>query len=174
MASIIQIVELKVLLLVIALVSSSNVIVFASLATNENGQELEALLKWKDSLDKSSSAILSSWELSPNSATSPCDRWVGITCDKFCSIIHINLTSRKLEGEIPPELGFLTSLETLNLSHNQLSDYIPTTFDEMSSLTTVDVSYNMLAAPLPSNKAFRSASAKHLNITKACVATQPL
>ncbi|XVF38552.1 hypothetical protein REPUB_Repub20aG0111800 [Reevesia pubescens] len=165
---------LKVLLFVIALLSSSTIAVFASLATSENGEELEALLKWKNSLDKSSSAILSSWDFSPINATSPCENWVGITCDKFGTIIHINVTSRKLKGmlqnfnfisfpnllsldlsnnslfgTIPPHISNLSKLSYLDLSANNFNGFIPESIGNLANLNILYLNSNQLSGSIP-------------------------
>ncbi|XVE81950.1 hypothetical protein DITRI_Ditri15bG0107700 [Diplodiscus trichospermus] len=142
MASIIQIVKLQLLLYVIA--------VFASMTTGEHGQELEALLKWKHSLDKPSSAALSSWDLSSNNGTSPCDRWVGITCDKSANIIHLNLSSMKLKGMLQ-NFDFISfsNLVTLDLSNNSLYGAIPSHISNLSRLSYLDFSANNLNGCLP-------------------------
>lgn len=174
MSSSIQAVKLKVLLyVVIALFSSSSVAVLDS----ENGQ-FEALLKWKHCLEKSSSAILSSWHLSTSNGTSsPCERWVGITCCKLgssISISHINLTSRKLKGTlqyfnftsfpnllsldlsnnslygtIPESIGNLANLNILYLNINQLTGSIPPTIGNLTKLTGFHLSLNHLSGHIP-------------------------
>ncbi|XVE81951.1 hypothetical protein DITRI_Ditri15bG0107800 [Diplodiscus trichospermus] len=142
MASIIQIVKLQLLLYVIA--------VFAPMVTGGHGQELEALLKWKQSLDKPSSTALSSWELSPSNGSSPCDRWAGITCDKFGSIIHLNLSSMKLKGKLQ-NFDFISfpSLGTLDLSNNSLYGTIPSHICNLSRLSYLDFSANNLNGCIP-------------------------
>ncbi|XWS13939.1 hypothetical protein CRYUN_Cryun36dG0081800 [Craigia yunnanensis] len=177
MASIIQIVKLKVVLLyVIPLFSSSSHgAVFASLATSENGEELEALLKWKDSLDKPSSAILSSWDLVPSNTTSPCDRWVGITCDKFGSIIHVNLTGRKLKGTLQ-NFNFISfpNLLSLDLSNNSLYGTIPPHTSNLSKLSYLDFSANNLNGFIPySIGNLANLNILYLNINQLCGSLPP-
>jgi hypothetical protein len=71
----------------------------------------------------------------------------------------LDVSSNKLTGKLPTELGNLVMLEVLNLSHNQFIGRIPSSIDSMVSLSTLDVSYNNLEGPLPSGHLFQNASA---------------
>ncbi|KAI8015660.1 MDIS1-interacting receptor like kinase 2 [Camellia lanceoleosa] len=73
-------------IIVLALVSSSNVAAYASFG--EEGTEAVALLKWKASLDNQSQSLLSSWVGSNN----PCNNWVGIGCNNVGRVTSMNFT----------------------------------------------------------------------------------
>ncbi|XP_066395967.1 MDIS1-interacting receptor like kinase 2-like [Miscanthus floridulus] len=72
----------------------------------------------------------------------------------------LDVSSNKLMGNLPAELGNLVMLEVLNLSHNQFSGSIPSSIGSMASLSTIDVSYNNMGGPLPIGHQFHNASAK--------------
>ncbi|CAI0384812.1 unnamed protein product [Linum tenue] len=61
----------------------------------------------------------------------------------------LDLSNNRFSGEIPSELGNLTSLKALNLSHNQLSGWIPASLGEMRSLESLDLSHNGLSGEIP-------------------------
>uniref|UniRef100_A0A7N2LKL7 Uncharacterized protein n=1 Tax=Quercus lobata TaxID=97700 RepID=A0A7N2LKL7_QUELO len=62
----------------------------------------------------------------------------------------LDLSFNKLIGEIPPELGRLSSIFALNLSHNQLNSPIPKTFSNLTQLESLDLSHNNLSGEIPS------------------------
>ncbi|KAK7854692.1 receptor-like protein 56 [Quercus suber] len=62
----------------------------------------------------------------------------------------LDLSVNKLTGEIPPELGRLSSIFALNLSHNQLNGPIPKTFSNLTQLESLDLSHNNLSGEIPS------------------------
>ncbi|KAA3485345.1 putative LRR receptor-like serine/threonine-protein kinase [Gossypium australe] len=139
--------ELKVLLFIIV------VAVFTSFADgDENGGQIEALLKWKNSLENPSPASLFSWDISSNSSFSPCEKWVGIICDDgFVNIIHINLTSMGLKGMLQ---GFdfvsFPELVTLDLSNNSLYGVIPKSIGMLANLKILYVNANHFSGSIPS------------------------
>lgn len=53
----------------------------------------------------------------------------------------LDLSCNNLTGEIPLELGKLSSVQALNLSHNQLTGFI--------KLESLDLSYNTLSGQIP-------------------------
>ena len=55
----------------------------------------------------------------PNDA--PIGTWHGVTTDETGRVSELVLGENQLSGEIPPELGSLTSLTHLVLGENQLS-----------------------------------------------------
>ena len=55
-----------------------------------------------------------------------------------------------LSGEIPPELGRMSSnIRALNLSHNNLSGPIPVTFSNLKEIESLDLSYNNFNGKIP-------------------------
>ncbi|XP_039690376.1 MDIS1-interacting receptor like kinase 2 isoform X3 [Medicago truncatula] len=114
-------------------------------ATKIKGREAESLLKWKESFDNQSKALLSSWI-----GNNPCSSWEGITCDDDSkSINKVNLTNIGLKGSIPPELGRATNLHELNLSSNHLTGKIPKELENLSLLIKLSLSNNHLSGEVP-------------------------
>ena len=72
----------------------------------------------------------------------------------------LDLSSNKLIGEIPPELGQLSSifalnlsqLESLDLSHNNLSGEIPSELTVLTFLAVFTVAHNNLSGKVPDMK----------------------
>ncbi|KAL9274218.1 Receptor-like protein [Drosera capensis] len=63
-------------------------------------------------------------------------------------IYALDLSSNGLTGQLPAELGKLTSLQKLDVSSNNLSGSL-TALDSMTSLLELNVSYNLFAGPIP-------------------------
>ena len=62
----------------------------------------------------------------------------------------IDLSCNRLVGEIPPELGRISSnIRVMNLSHNNLTGPIPTTFSNLKQIESLDLSYNNLNGKIP-------------------------
>ncbi|KAH9679213.1 protein kinase domain-containing protein [Citrus sinensis] len=84
------------------------------------------------------------------SSTSVCS-WIGITCGvNSHKVIVLNISGFNLQGTIPPQLGNLSSLETLDLSHNKLSGNIPSSIFNMHTLKLLDFRDNQLFGSLSS------------------------
>nr|XP_009779027.1 PREDICTED: phytosulfokine receptor 1-like [Nicotiana sylvestris]XP_016501628.1 PREDICTED: phytosulfokine receptor 1-like [Nicotiana tabacum] len=61
----------------------------------------------------------------------------------------IDLSSNRLTGEIPIELGNLSKIHALNLSHNHLIGRIPESFSYLHEVESLDLSYNSLNESIP-------------------------
>ncbi|THG15485.1 hypothetical protein TEA_020718 [Camellia sinensis var. sinensis] len=61
----------------------------------------------------------------------------------------LDLSCNKLTGEIPFELGKLSSVRALNLSHNLLTGPIPKAFSNLIQMESLDLSYNNLSGNIP-------------------------
>jgi hypothetical protein len=61
----------------------------------------------------------------------------------------MNLSTNRLVGAIPPDLGQMPGLQELDLSRNDLSGGVPAGFENMTSLIVLDVSYNNLDGQVP-------------------------
>ncbi|XP_025888323.1 cuscuta receptor 1-like isoform X2 [Solanum lycopersicum] len=61
----------------------------------------------------------------------------------------IDLSSNRLTGEIPVELGNMSNIHALNLSHNHLNGRIPNTFSNLQEIESLDLSCNRLNGSIP-------------------------
>ncbi|XP_075103020.1 cuscuta receptor 1-like [Nicotiana tabacum] len=61
----------------------------------------------------------------------------------------IDLSSNRLSGEVPIELGNLSEIQVLNFSHNNLVGSIPKTFSNLHEIGCIDLSYNKLSGRIP-------------------------
>ncbi|KAH0646951.1 hypothetical protein KY284_034835 [Solanum tuberosum] len=64
-------------------------------------------------------------------------------------MLGIDLSSNRLTGEIPVELGKMSNIPALNLSHNHLIGRIPNTFSNLQEIESLDLSYNRLNGSIP-------------------------
>ena len=80
----------------------------------------------------------------------PLGEWYGVIINDDGRVTELNLNdARNLLGEIPPELGSLSNLETLNLNNNNLSGEIPAELGSLSNLTVLDLFNNNLRGEIP-------------------------
>lgn len=64
------------------------------------------------------------------------------------SLLVLNLSQSRLQGDIPDELGELISLQNLHLAHNKLTGLIPESFAGLVNLRVLDLGNNRLSGPL--------------------------
>ncbi len=74
--------------------------------------------------------------------------WHGVTVLNG-RVTSLDLEENNLTGEIPPQLGNLTSLDSLRLARNKLSGEIPPELGNLSKLTVLDLWGNQLRGPIP-------------------------
>ena len=79
----------------------------------------------------------------------PVDTWFGVTADSEGCVYGLSLGDNQLSGEIPAELGNLTSLESLDLIVNQLSGKIPPELGALANLRELYLSGNQLTGEIP-------------------------
>ena len=78
------------------------------------------------------------WTSSTNWNTDePISTWRGVTTDTTGRVTSLHLSYISLSGEIPAEIGDLTSLQTLSLSRNSLSGSIPAEIGDLTNLLTL-------------------------------------
>ena len=90
---------------------------------------------WTDNTNWSSNAALSAWH--------------GVITDGTGRVTTLNLTDNNLSGEIPAELGDLTSLQNLYLWQNSLSGEIPAELGGLTSLQILFLEDNNLSGEIP-------------------------
>jgi hypothetical protein len=61
----------------------------------------------------------------------------------------IDLSGNQITGEIPSEIGFLSSLVSVNLSRNHIGGSIPDEIGSMRDLESLDLSWNDLSGSIP-------------------------
>ena len=71
-------------------------------------------------------------------------------CDSSGTLRQITLTSNKLVGTLPPELGLLSDLSVLDVSSNQLNGTLPTEVFELRNMNTLILYGNVFSGTLPS------------------------
>ncbi|XP_062076586.1 receptor-like protein EIX2 [Humulus lupulus] len=74
-------------------------------------------------------------------------------------LVQLNLSRNELSGSIPENIGNLTKLESLDLSHNKLSGKIPTSLAEVTLLNYLDLSNNRLLGRIPASTQLQSFNA---------------
>ena len=79
----------------------------------------------------------------------PVADWDGVTTDADGSVTHLYLNSNGLSGQIPAQIGDLTSLRLLDLSSNALSGPIPAQIGDLGRLEVLYLFGNDLSGPIP-------------------------
>ena len=79
----------------------------------------------------------------------PLGAWHGVDTDTSSRVWQLDLESNSLAGELPSELGGLSSLTRLKLAHNSLDGEIPSEFGMLSNLITLDLRDNQLDGAIP-------------------------
>ena len=79
----------------------------------------------------------------------PTGQWYGVTTDVNGSVTHLDLNNNELSGEVPPELGSLSNLQSLRLGSNELSSEIPSELGSLSDLQWLNLSSNQLSGEIP-------------------------
>ncbi|GLJ14141.1 hypothetical protein SUGI_0226970 [Cryptomeria japonica] len=72
---------------------------------------------------------------------------------------YLNLAKNRLEGMVPMSIGQLKSLESIDMSFNDLSGPVPPPIANLSMLRHLNFSYNNLSGSIPNQGAFRNLSA---------------
>ncbi|XP_059663727.1 leucine-rich repeat receptor-like serine/threonine-protein kinase BAM2 [Cornus florida] len=126
------------------------ILVFSSLSStiiSSEKTEVEALLKWKNSLLSSNNSI-TSWSVTD--FKNHCN-WTGIVCHSTKTVSEINLFDSNLNGTLT-QFNFTSFpyLTHFNLSSNQLNGPIPFTIGNLSMLLVLDLSNNNFEGIIPS------------------------
>ena len=79
----------------------------------------------------------------------PMGEWYGVTTNSDGRVTHLDLHSNGLTGEIPAELGGLTSLVRLELSSNGLTGEIPAELGRLTNLEVLQLFSNGLTGEIP-------------------------
>ena len=74
--------------------------------------------------------------------------WYGVRTDSG-AVTRLYLSSNRLRGGIPPELGDLAALESLELARNFLTGEIPPELGDLTATDWLDLSGNFLTGEIP-------------------------
>lgn len=83
---------------------------------------------------------------------------------KMDMVLAVDISSNKLSGVLPPQLGSCVALEYLNLSHNRMEGHLPNSLGGLPYLGVLDLSSNELTGTLPESLS-TSSSLKKLNLS---------
>ena len=109
--------------------------------TNPDRAALEALYHATDGPN---------WVDSKNWLTdAPLGEWHGVRTDGGGRVVQLSLFDNGLVGEIPPELGDLSSLTSLYIGYTSLVGEIPPELGNLSSLTYLGLPGNSLTGEIP-------------------------
>ena len=81
----------------------------------------------------------------------PLSEWHGVQIGQGGRVVNLLLYENNLDGELPQELGNLSTLYTLALSGNRLTGEIPSSIGNLTSLTSLGLSDNQLTGAIPSS-----------------------
>ncbi|XP_022739395.1 probable LRR receptor-like serine/threonine-protein kinase At5g10290 isoform X2 [Durio zibethinus] len=104
----------------------------------------DALIALKNSLHASANQ-LTDWN---QNLVNPCT-WSNVMCDPSNNVISVTLSGNGITGEIPNELGNLTSLTSLDLENNRLTGEIPSSLGNLKNLQFLTLSKNNLTGTVP-------------------------
>ena len=129
----------------------------------------DGLVEFYESLNGDSWTRNDNWK-----AKTELSEWFGVETDEDGNVTTLDLTSNKLNGElpaaigrlehlvllqigfhegvtgsIPPEIGELKNLSILRLHHNGLTGSLPREMANLVNLRVLDLHHNPLAGPLP-------------------------
>ncbi|KAI9112742.1 hypothetical protein K1719_016245 [Acacia pycnantha] len=65
------------------------------------------------------------------------------------SMSGLDLSENQLTGEIPSQIGYLSTIHALNFSNNHLKGPIPETFSNLEQIESLDLSQNKLTGHIP-------------------------
>ncbi|XP_017438177.1 receptor-like protein EIX2 [Vigna angularis] len=127
-----------------------NGITYASFPSGDYTLNISLIWKGVEQGFKNPKLKLMSIDLSSNKLTGDIPKEVGY----LLGLVSLNLSRNNLSGEIPSEIGNLSSLESLDLSRNHISGGIPFSLSQIDFLGKLDLSHNSLSGRIPSGRHF--------------------
>ena len=79
----------------------------------------------------------------------PISEWYGVRVNSQGNVTQLLLADNNLTGQMPSELGSLSSLQALGLGGNQLTGEIPTELGSLSNLQSLSLWGNQLTGEIP-------------------------
>ena len=107
-------------------------------------RDLAALIALYNATDGDNWALNDNWL-----SDAPLTEWVEVVTEEDGCVTALDLERHQLSGEIPAELGNLTSLRVLNLNGNKLSGEIPAELGNLTNLQSLYLDENQLSGEIP-------------------------
>lgn len=112
--------------------------------TQCNSNDLTGLKAFRNGFDPP----IEGWDF--NNSSPSCCNWVGITCDAG-RIVEIDLSKKRLSGNLSDALFRFEHLKVLNLSHNYIKGPLPDVIFHFGKLEVLDLSSNAIRDVLPNS-----------------------
>ncbi|XP_048334671.2 receptor-like protein EIX2 [Ziziphus jujuba] len=114
----------------------------------------QLLLVWKGTLSeyKSTLGLVRSIDLSSNKLNGEIPEEI----TQLLGLVSLNLSRNNLIGQVPAEIGQFASLDALDLSDNQLFGQIPSSISLLYRLSVLDLSNNNLSGKIPTSTQLQS------------------
>uniref|UniRef100_A0A0D9W1X1 Receptor kinase-like protein Xa21 n=1 Tax=Leersia perrieri TaxID=77586 RepID=A0A0D9W1X1_9ORYZ len=114
-------------------------------SAHNNYTDHDALLIFKSYITEDPSGALSSWR----QGSSVCS-WTGVRCNRHGRVSVLDLRSLNLAGQISPNIGNLSALQSIYFQKNRLVGMIPDQLGRLSLLETLNGSSNLFSGSIPS------------------------
>nr|XP_043638587.1 phytosulfokine receptor 1 [Erigeron canadensis] len=130
--------------LIVIVVSIQNQVLVISQNLTCNSNDLKGLQGFINVME----APIEGWFGSTN--LSDCCKWAGVTCNSSSGrIVKLQLSNKRLTGNLSDSFSFLDQLKSLNLSHNFLRGPLPFSLFHLGNLEVIDLSSNKFNGVLP-------------------------
>jgi Leucine-rich repeat (LRR) protein len=126
---------------------------FYNVTFNDNSLQYEflefnddsiALVAIYNALDGPNWTDNTNWLTDPDIGT-----WFGVTTDVDGRVIKLDLNTNNLTGDLPPDVGLLSLMDTLDLTTNSISGEIPTQICNLMSLIQLRLADNDFVGDIP-------------------------
>ena len=116
----------------------------SSCAPEDSLEDREVLVELYGALDGEKWTNNTNWLIER-----PIREWYGVTNDASGRVNGLLLDGNELTGELPMELGSLSSVQRLELGNNKLSGEIPTELGSLSNVQRLELGNNKFTGEIP-------------------------
>ena len=109
-------------------------------------EQLEGLRTFYEAtmMDSAVSKALHNWFTVPDYCS-----FTGVTCDESGFVIVLDLTNRRLDGELPVSMEKLARLRQLKVVNNRIKGEIPDQLCDLEQLTQIELGSNQFSGTIP-------------------------
>ena len=94
-------------------------------------------------------AVYTALDMTGWDSNAPLSEWPGVRTDDDGRVIKLDLYGDQLRRALPPELGYLSDLQSLRLTNNRFVGEIPPELGDLSNLTSLLLGNNELTGEIP-------------------------